>query len=44
MDATKRISAAEALNHPYFTPIPIGMQKTSTSKGFYAEALSKYNR
>jgi len=44
MDASKRISASEALNHAYFTPIPIGMHKTSTSKGFYAEALSKYNR
>jgi len=44
IDPEKRITATQALNHPYFTPIPLGMSKNPTSKTFYAEALSKYSK
>jgi serine/threonine protein kinase len=44
IDPHKRITAAEALYHPYFTPIPCGMQRVPSSDGFVKLALSKYNQ
>jgi len=44
VDPRKRITAAEALSHPYFTPIPCGMHRVPSSDGFVKLALSKYNQ
>jgi len=42
--AVKRISAAEALSHPFFTPFPSGMMRIGGTNEFVAEAISKYNQ
>ena len=39
-----RISASEALSHPYFTPFPTGMFRIGNSNDFISEAISKYNQ
>jgi len=39
-----RISAAEALSHPYFTPFPSGMSRIGNSNDFVAEPITKYNQ
>lgn len=40
----KRISAAAALNHSFFIPVPTGMQKVVGSNEFVVDALSKHSQ
>jgi len=40
-DPKKRISAADALNHPYFIPVPTGMTKISGTNDLVSDPLSK---
>jgi len=41
-DHKKRISAAQALNHPFFTPIPSEMHKLEGSNESVFDSGSKY--
>ena len=41
LDPMKRISAEEALSHPYFIPVPSGMLKMEGSNDLISNPLSK---
>jgi len=41
IDQRKRPSAAQALHHPFFTPVPVGMQKIP---GFSESYIDAYQR
>jgi len=41
IDQKKRPSAAQALHHPFFTPVPVGMQKIPGFSESYIDAYSR---
>jgi len=43
-DPKKRITANHALTHPFFIPVPMGMQRVVGSNEFVIDALSKYSQ
>jgi serine/threonine protein kinase len=43
-DPKKRITANHALTHPFFIPVPMGMQRVIGSNEFVIDALNKYSQ